>query len=74
MILGKGCFLQYCRSQFVLIDYMKGVTPIIQMKYMRGNMAIIHTASQRRSSSLFIVIQMKYMRGNMAIIHTASQR
>ena len=35
------------RGQFVLIDYLNGVTPQIQMKYMRGNKAIIHTASQR---------------------------
>ncbi len=38
---------KYPRSQFVLIDYMNGVSPIIQMKYMRGSKAIIHTASHR---------------------------
>ena len=35
------------RGQFVLIDYLQGVNPQIQMKYMRGSKAIIHTASQR---------------------------
>jgi hypothetical protein len=30
-----------------LVDYLQGVIPQIQMKYIRGNKPIIHTASER---------------------------